>query len=161
MDATDHDNIDANTKEYGEIQAFNSNTGIVQGEAKGWKYRRGGLMTKKGWQWVGNSSKKDNGHWRAWDVVTNNNSKLPVTEYYWFGPNQSTTPPPLPSRPRHYTYSILQLTPPLTWTPAPLGEFTQKIADHNRHVKLLHEGGKRRTKRRTRRRSKRFSISKK
>ena len=162
---------------YGEIVAFKDNGNIVQGELKGWMFRRGGLVTKRGWAWNGEQTQKvEGGHWRAFDknVYTStmaiNQKQLQRTEYYWLGPGDPT-PIPWPGEPRDRHYAFFVLNPAEkgtfpTWQPANLGKnAATAIAEHNQRVALIvnatKAGGKRRKTRRRVRRSKRFSRTKK
>jgi hypothetical protein len=170
---SEEDKINKDNDIYGEIVAFKDDGNTVQGELKGWMFRRGGLMTKRGWTWNGNKTQKVNGgHWRAFDknmynsMMQLNETKLQRTEYYWLGPG-NPTPVPWPAMPRdrHYAFFVLSWNPEdrgsfPTWNSADLGDHAAAIVEHNKNVAAM-VGGKRRKSRRTRRRSKRFSRTKK
>jgi len=161
---------------YGDLIAFKDKSDIIQGETKGWRFRRGGgLMVKRGWQWMG-SRTAPVAHWRLYDinyykdnnVMTKNASKMPLTHYYWMG---SSIPEPIPWNPRElrkYEFFILKESGSgfPTWIPSPLGDHKDAIETHNREVEdwystAIKEGGKRRKTRRRRRQSKRFLKTKK
>ena len=142
----------------------------------------GRLSVKRGWEWSTRSPQKPS-HWRLWPIdhytgANINATKMPITQYYWMGPDKQTSVPwPVNPKARKYEFYVLNPAGPNKsnpkWEPADLGSNADAIIAHNKMIEDKYpatnnsaannsvSGGKRRKTRRRRRQSKRFSKTKK
>ena len=65
-DQQELDTLEGDDIKYGELEEFKSKPGLIQGEQRGWMFRRGGMTVNRGWVWNGPRGTDSSSHWRAY-----------------------------------------------------------------------------------------------